>query len=47
MFVKNYEKILEGNEKWKSIDIKGAQELYPWDSSSTYIKNPPYFDNID
>lgn len=46
MFVENYTKVLEGNEKWKSLQIEGDVSLYQWEDSSTYIRNPPYFDNF-
>lgn len=45
IFIKNYEKILEGNEKWRSLDVNQS-ERYNFEDSSTYIKNPPYFDNF-
>ena len=35
----------EGNEKWNSLDVPTSQ-LYPWDSKSTYIKSPPFFDGM-
>ena len=44
-FSKNYETIFDGEERWKQIDLKGS-EAYAWDENSTYIKNPPYFENF-
>ncbi len=40
-----YSTVFEGDSRWRSLPIpQGA--LYQWDSSSTYIKEPPFFQNI-
>jgi len=41
-FKKSYADVLKGDARWQSIKISKS-ETYPWDSSSTYIANPPYF----
>jgi len=44
-FSKEYGEVFEGDAHWKSLPIpQGA--LYKWDSKSTYIKMPPYFENM-
>ena len=45
MFEKNYADVFKGDERWNAIDAPTGQ-LYAWDGTSTYIKNPPYFDGI-
>ena len=36
-----------GSERWNQIRFEGDQTLrYPWDSSSTYIRKPPFFEGI-
>ena len=45
MFRKEYSEVFSGDEKWKAIEIP-AGELYKWDSESTYVKNPPFFDDM-
>ncbi len=46
MFKNRYMHILEDNPMWQTIHAnKGA--IYPWDSNSTYIQNPPYFEKFD
>ncbi len=41
-FKERYGPLLTDNPLWKEIPTKkGAR--YPWDPSSTYIRNPPYF----
>jgi aconitate hydratase len=44
-FEKNYETIFDGEKKWQEIDLEGS-ETYSWNNLSTYIKNPPYFENF-
>lgn len=45
MFQEVYSKITEGNSRWNSLDAPEST-LYPWDSSSTYIKHPPFLQNM-
>ena len=45
MFEDVYSKITTGNQRWNNLEApKGT--LYPWDAKSTYIKNPPFFENM-
>lgn len=41
-FAENYRDVFEGDDKWKAIQVDGS-DLFPWDETSTYINNPPYF----
>ena len=43
-FRKAYENIYEGEKEWKDIDVTKNNQ-YEWDES-TYIANPPYFENM-
>ena len=45
MFERNYGSVFEGDENWSSLEVPEGQ-TYAWDDSSTYVKNPPYFDGI-
>ncbi len=45
MFHKAYEESLEGDQRWKVIDAPSG-ELFQWDPSSTYVKRPPFFENM-
>jgi aconitate hydratase len=45
MFKREYGKIFDGDEKWKAIEASQG-ELYAWDPASTYIKHPPYFEDM-
>jgi len=42
MFSKEYADVFTGDEHWKALPIPEG-DLYAWDETSTYIKNPPYF----
>jgi aconitate hydratase len=45
LFQNSYSDVLEGDENWKSLESpKGA--VYAWDEKSTYIKKPPFFENM-
>jgi aconitate hydratase len=45
MFRKAYEESLQGDERWKGVQAPSG-ELFQWDSTSTYVKRPPYFENM-
>lgn len=44
MFTKRYGNVFEGNEEWGKMKIEGGV-TYGW-PDSTYVKNPPFFDNM-
>jgi len=45
MYSKQYAQVFEGDAHWKSMPVP-AGDIYQWDPKSTYIKMPPYFDNM-
>jgi len=45
MFQHEYEKAFEGDSNWNSLPVPSG-DIYVWDAHSTYIKRPPYFDNM-
>ncbi|HET8899674.1 MAG TPA: aconitate hydratase AcnA [Rhodanobacteraceae bacterium] len=45
MFAKNYSDVFHGSAAWNAIEVPTG-DIYQWDGSSTYIKNPPYFDGM-
>ncbi len=45
MFAKTYASVFEGNETWNAVPVAGG-DLYEWDRASTYIQEPPYFENL-
>ena len=42
MFKREYSRIFEGDEHWKSMEAPTGP-IFAWDSGSTYVKEPPYF----
>ncbi len=45
MFESSYSSVFEGDENWNAIDAPEG-EMYTWEPESTYIRNPPYFENM-
>lgn len=45
LFAQNYADVFKGDSRWALIESPDG-ESYAWDESSTYIKNPPYFDGM-
>ncbi len=44
-FQKEYSHVFEGDENWRSMKIPKG-DTFQWDPQSTYVKNPPYFENF-
>jgi aconitate hydratase len=45
MFRKAYEESLKGDERWMGVQAPSG-EIFQWDNTSTYVKRPPYFENM-
>ena len=45
MFTKGYANVFTGDAHWSGIKTP-AGKIYEWDTQSTYVKNPPYFDGM-
>jgi aconitate hydratase len=45
MFRSEYEKAFQGDENWQALKIPTGEQ-FGWDPDSTYIKKPPYFENM-
>ncbi|MFZ0818518.1 MAG: aconitate hydratase AcnA [Candidatus Acidiferrales bacterium] len=45
MYNKEYGEVFEGDARWKSLPVPDG-DLYAWDAKSTYVKLPPYFDEM-
>ena len=45
MFLGRYSDVFKGDENWQGIAVDGG-ETYRWNSSSTYVQNPPYFEGL-
>ncbi len=44
-YQKEYAKIFDGDPLWQQLDI-AKSTTFVWDTRSTYIRKPPYFDNF-
>ena len=42
---KRYANVFEGPAQWRGVKFPSGQ-TYKWDSRSTYVKNPPYFEGL-
>ncbi len=45
MFRRQYADVFNGDERWKKLEVHGG-DRFAWDPKSTYIRNPPFFENI-
>ncbi|UTR10726.1 aconitate hydratase AcnA [Evansella sp. LMS18] len=45
LFKREYEQVFESNERWNNLKTTD-DDLYQWDEESTYIQNPPFFENL-
>ncbi len=45
MFVKRYSNVSKGPIQWQKIKTEKSS-IYNWDQGSTYVKKPPFFDNL-
>ena len=44
-FARNYADVFRGDENWNALKVPTG-ELYRWQEESTYIKEPPFFDEL-
>jgi aconitate hydratase A / 2-methylisocitrate dehydratase len=45
MYRKEYADVFTGDAKWRALPVPEG-DLYAWEDKSTYIKNPPYFEDM-
>jgi len=45
MYKQEYKNVYDGDQTWQSLSSKQS-ELYDWSQPSTYIKEPPFFENM-
>lgn len=44
-FISKYKDIFKGSTRWDAVECNDSP-LFNWDEASTYIRNPPFFDDI-
>jgi aconitate hydratase len=45
MFTKAYADVFDGEQRWRSLKVP-VGETFDWDDDSTYLRRPPYFDDM-
>ena len=45
MFIKRYSNVSEGPKQWQQIKTEKSS-IYNWEDNSTYVKKPPFFNNL-
>ncbi|MGB1376782.1 MAG: aconitate hydratase AcnA [Miltoncostaeaceae bacterium] len=45
LFREYYASVFDGDERWRAIPVP-AGDTYAWDSDSTYVQLPPFFDGL-
>ncbi|WP_332065318.1 aconitate hydratase AcnA [Bartonella sp. CB189] len=45
IFAEKYSDVFRGGENWQKVQVPTGV-TYAWDEQSTYVRNPPYFDNM-
>ena len=45
LFQTAYKDVFRGDERWQGLKVPEG-ETFTWDEKSTYVKNPPYFENM-
>ena len=46
MFTSRYADVFKGTKEWQAIGGAASGETYDWQDSSTYIQNPPFFEDM-
>ncbi|MBD93633.1 MAG: aconitate hydratase AcnA [Acidobacteria bacterium] len=44
-FTSKYAGVFDGDERWRGVSAPGGQR-FEWDDASTYVRNPPFFENL-
>jgi aconitate hydratase len=45
MFKDVYGQVFNGDKNWNSLKVS-EDKIYQWDDNSTYVRNPPYFEDM-
>jgi aconitate hydratase len=45
MFTRDYADVFTGDERWRSLPVP-AGDTFAWDPGSTYVRRPPYFEDM-
>src|SRR5205823_1392077 len=45
MFTSQYAEVFNGDERWRGLPVPTG-DLFVWEENSTYVKHPPYFEDM-
>ena len=45
MFHKSYGEVFDGDERWNSLEVPTG-DSFAWDDESTYVRRPPFFEDL-
>jgi aconitate hydratase len=45
MFQRSYDGVYAGDERWRTLPVPTG-DRFAWEESSTYVRNPPYFQDL-
>jgi aconitate hydratase len=45
LFTLSYGSVFRGDAQWQALSA-GSSDLYPWEADSSYIQEPPFFQNL-
>jgi aconitate hydratase len=45
MFRSSYSEVFDGDERWNTLEVPAGDE-FAWDERSTYVRRPPFFENL-
>ncbi|MDQ3070485.1 MAG: aconitate hydratase AcnA [Acidobacteriota bacterium] len=45
MFIEKYAQVFDGDERWQQLPAPSGS-AFAWDPASTYIRRPPFFENL-
>ena len=45
MFRKSYDEVFDGDERWSALPV-ATGDLFDWDERSTYVRRPPFFEDL-
>jgi aconitate hydratase len=46
MFTTGYADVFAGDDNWRCLSVP-AGHMFTWETASTYVRNPPYFDGLN
>ncbi|MEE2790524.1 MAG: aconitate hydratase AcnA [Acidobacteriota bacterium] len=45
-FTSKYDGVFDGDTRWRGLPAPGGQR-FEWDDASTYVRNPPFFEDLE